>query len=237
MQGYLLLAAVLGFPACTDDSLAPGAGDDPGTGTGTLKVTCGISASRANADFPTDFRVHLEKDGLPFDTADVTITSSSGAIKLVRETDRLGRPLSGAWVARASKYDEVYVLDVTTATDNVRGVRVDGPDIHTITSPVGQPTVDPRLPMTIEWSRREDAETAYLNFTDQDGNYPPLLLPDSGSYSLAPGTLRTSLDSLRFVSGSLVRDKLVTPTGGADGSMVWVVVSAYLGVFTDPNPL
>jgi hypothetical protein len=116
VQRYFLLAAVLGVTACTDDSLAPGAGDDPGSGTGTLQVHCGIGAApEANADGPTNFVVHVLKDGARVDGADVTITSSSGAIKLVND-------LSGRYDGKTSVYDEVYVLDVSSGDDNLRGV-------------------------------------------------------------------------------------------------------------------
>ena len=139
--------------ACgVDDPLAPGAGDDPGTGTATLTVRGHAAAEPvfANAtsasDFVTWFAIELERTGVRVTTGSVVVTSAAGAVPLTFDT-RDG----GQWRGQQSGYYQVYRLDVTADADAVAGVRVDGPDVHQFTAPMTGATVDATLPLAVSW--------------------------------------------------------------------------------------
>ena len=224
---------LFGLAACGagGGSLEPGAGNDPGTGTHTLHLdgTARASARQVNAhqptDFETEFTLGVSLDNHAVTTGAVTITSATGKISLtVRSDDR--------WTGSAPSYDEVYLVDVVSGSDVIAGLRVDGPDIHVFLEPTPGAPIDTARPLPIAWSRAELAELAMLRTDASD----PISIPDTGSYSLAAGTIRAdkaeTLDHLL----RLARTNRVTPAGTAAGSTWSVTVENQVNVRTMPQP-
>src|SRR5262245_57391417 len=93
MWSRAALAPVCGLIACTTTSssgsaLEPGAGNDPGTQTGTLVVSWDISAwpshpnARMASEFTTSFRVTSPDSVELLKDATVTVTSAIGKTQL-----------------------------------------------------------------------------------------------------------------------------------------------------------
>jgi hypothetical protein len=234
MKHSLVTSLVL-FAACGGSPLDPGAGDSAGTGTSTLLVTGSATARPrlANAqqpgDFDTAFSVRIQLASAPVVTGTVTMTSSSGATPLTFTS--VGND-AGRWTGDATGYDEVYQLDVTSGTDTVGGVIVDGPDIHVITSPTAGATLDSTVAFTATWNRAATADVATFEMGDGDG----IVVPDTGSYSVAPGTMKASKDRAQTNTLRLTRQNRVTPAGALTGSELTVGVENELDVVASPCP-
>lgn len=217
----------------TDAALEPGAGNDPGTGTGTLRIEGRISADsdRPNAeratDFTTDFEVRVQLNGVTVTTGEVTVTSASGTYPLTYDAQN-----SNDWVGRAPGYDEVYILDVVSGANEVTGVRVDGPDIHTFSAPLMGATVDSTLPLALAWDRRQAADTATLDVPELD----TIAIIDSRTYDLSAGALKASRDQAETNELRLRRANRVIPTGAIVGSELSVSVRNEIDVVAQPNP-
>lgn len=221
----LSLTSLMFLVACGGMSgpLDPGAGDSQGTGTNTLLVTGNATASPrvANAvvagDFDTDFSVRLELAGAPVTTGTVTVTSSTAATPLAFTT--IGDN-AGHWVGSATGYDEVYQLDVTSGSDNVTGVIVDGPDIQTITAPTAGATIDSTMPFVATWNREAAADQADV----RAGDVNSITVVDSGTYSIAAGTMKPDQDRAKAYTFRLERSNHVSPLGAVVGSEISVGV-------------
>src|SRR4051812_16609690 len=133
---------VLGLGGCSSSELDPGAGDSPGKGTNTLAVDGNVSANprvtnaQSAADFDTDFSVRVTLNGVQVTTGIVQLTSNAGTVELTFQ----GTGGDARWRGTQAGYEEVYILDVESGADNVKGVRVDGPDIHTFKAPTAGAT-------------------------------------------------------------------------------------------------
>ena len=231
LASNLLLALV----ACggTSSEFDPGAGDDPGTGTKTLTIN---GSARAEArvtnaldpgQFSTDLSVRVELNGIPVTTGTVTVRSATGMIALVYDPNNNGR-----WEGSAAGYDEVYLFDIESGMDNVKGVRVDGPDIHTFTKPTAGATLDSTLENALEWDRGDTADSATLRTDIIDS----LAIPDTGKYALAAGGLKAEKDQAKENQIRITRTNRVTPSGAAGGSEVSVSVENSIQVLAAPNP-
>jgi prepilin-type processing-associated H-X9-DG protein len=227
-------ALVVSVAACGGGStLDPGAGDDPGGGTNTLFVDGNVSAearltnARTNAEFDTEFSVRILLNQVPVTTGTVTITSASGTFTLAFDVDRENR-----WTGRANGYDEVYILDVESGADNLHDVRVDGPDIHVFKAPLAGATIDSTMPLPIDWSRGDEADTASID-TDRIDR---LSIPDSGKYMLSAGSLEANREEARQNEIQLERTDRVVPAGATAGSEFSVRVRNEIQVVAMPNP-
>src|SRR5215471_14206090 len=115
----LILAAIITLAACSHNALDPGAGSDPGTGTGTLSVMGGATASpnipnsNIDTDFETNFHIVLQLGGQPLTTGTVTVRARSGTAMLTYDNN-------GEWRGQAVSYDEVYELNVVSGPDEIR---------------------------------------------------------------------------------------------------------------------
>jgi hypothetical protein len=179
---------LFGFTACSSGGgLNPGAGNDPGTRTGTLVVGGSVVATslhanaRTASEFTSEFRVVVQAGGGLASTGTVTVTSATGTVPLTFSDD--GH--LGYWTGSAAGYDEVYVLDVVTGADSLEGARVDGPDIHVFSQPTEGAVVDPSAPLIFAWQRNERANAAVMNIDSSIIAY----LADTGDYSLSPEVL------------------------------------------------
>jgi hypothetical protein len=230
--------ALFALVACGGGPLDPGAGNDPGTGTHTLLVTGTATASPrlANAsaptDFDTDFSIRLSINQTPVTTGTVTAKSKFTTVNLTFNNNGGGGGPGGRWEGTASAYDEVYELDVTAGTDTITGVRVDGPDIHVISGPTAGATLDSTMAFMTTWNRASSATEATFSVGDTNG----IIVPDSGSYSVAPGSLHADKSAARTNTIRLTRTNRVTPAGAVDGSTFAVSVSNEVDVVAAPCP-
>lgn len=231
----VLASTMFVFAACGGSSLDPGAGNDGGSGTKTLTVvgTMRAEPNLVNAqnfgEFTTAFSVRVTLDTQTVSTGTVEVTSISGKIPLTFVTNGEN---AGRWVGSAPGYDEVYVMDVTSGPDSVTGVRVDGPDIHTFTSPVANATMDSTQPMDITWTRDDTADTTSLRTDAIDA----LSITDTGTYQLQAGLLRAEKDKARENTIRITRTNRVTPVGAAGASEMSVVIANKITVLAQPNP-
>lgn len=228
----VLLVSILGAGACGGSDTDPGAGDDPGKGTSTLLINGDISAqprlsnARARGDFDTDISVRVTLNQQPVTTGTVTVTSSSGTVPLTYRMD------PGRWQGTAAGYDEVYILDVVSGADFVKGVRVDGPDIHVFTAPTAGATVDSTQPLKVAWSSDQMADTASMDTEQLDR----VSVPDSGTFMLAAGSLKAEKDKAHENTITLTRTNHVTPSGTIGGSDFSVRIENRIDVIAQPNP-
>jgi hypothetical protein len=226
-------ASILVVAACGGDPLDPGSGSDAGTGSRTLLVTGSASASPrltnalAPTDFDTDFGIRLSLNGQAVTTGTVAVKSkfTNTALTWNSNGGQFGR-----WEGTAHAYDQVYQLDVTAGADTVTGVIVDGPDIHVISGPTAGATIDSTMAFTTTWERADAADEARFSAGDGDG----IVIPDTGSYSVAPLTLHADKDAARTNTLRVTRTNRITPTGAVDGSTFAVSVDNELDVVAAP---
>jgi len=232
----LVFASIPFIVACAHDPLTPGAGDKPGHGTNTLLVNGSVSAEPREgtsnaldpASFSTDFRVHVQLNNTTVTTGTVTVTSyAGGMIPLSFTADN-----NGTWVGRGSGYEEVYQLDVISGADEVTGVIVDGPDIHTYVAPLAGASLDSTTPIDVKWERDEMADTTSIRVGDLDR----INIADTKLYTLAPSSLKAEKDQPRENTIELRRSNQVAPAGAIGGSLFTVSVTNTLDVVAQPNP-
>jgi hypothetical protein len=225
---------VLGLAACGGSDLDPGAGNDPGTGTGTLAIEGSVRASprgdlanaRTSAEFETEFSIRVSLNTQTVTTGTVTITSASGQVPLTFDGG------NNRWTGQLSSYDEVYVLDIESGPDTVSGVRVDGPDIHVFSAPTAGAIVDATMPLTVNWSRDDRADSAEIDVQNVDS----LSIPDSGSYDLAAGAFTPDSAEARTHRLRLTRTNRVVPAGTVAGSIWSVAIQNEIEVVTPAQP-
>lgn len=233
---FLTSALILSLAACggSGSDLEPGAGDNTGGGTNTLFVEGRVSAegrltnARIAAEFDTEFSIRILLNNVPVTTGEVTITSASGTFPLAFTTfDNESR-----WVGRQNGYDEVYILDVISGSDNVHDVRVDGPDVHVFEAPIAGATVDSTMPLPVDWTRSDTADIASIDTDILD----KLSIPDSGEYMLAAGSLEAKPDEARENRIQIERTDRVIPSGAVAGSEFSVRLRNQITVVAAPNP-
>lgn len=235
LASFGLVFAVASIAACGGDPLDPGAGDDPGSGTSTLYVEGRISGesrasnAQAETDFTTEFSIRIGLNNNPVTTGTVTVKTRFATTSLTYQTDNnnLGR-----WVGTAANYDEVYRLDIISGANEVRGVVIDGPDLHTIKKPTAGASLDSTIANPIEWDRGETADVANFQADNID-----LTIPDTGNYSMPPGALKAEKDQVKQNTLELRRANNVVPAGAVPGSTVTVSVRQAIDVIALPNPL
>lgn len=234
---HSLVPSLIFLVACggMQSPLDPGAGDSQGTGTNTLLVTGNATASprvanaQAPGDFDTEFSVRIGLSGVPVTTGTVTVTSSTAVTPL---TFTGTGDNAGHWVGSATGYDEVYKLDVTSGTDSVTGVIVDGPDIQTITAPTAGATIDSTMPFVATWQRAAAADEADV----QAGDINSITIVDSGTYSIAAGTLKADQGKAKAATLRLGRLNHVSPLGAVVGSEISVGVDTEVDVVVAACP-
>jgi len=230
----LYFASILVLVGCSNDPLEPGSGDDPGTGTNTLEVRGSATAEArfANAshpsEFDTEFNVRVFLNGVQITTGSVILTSQFAKTPLAW-TDADG----GRWSGRIAGYDEVYQLDVASGADQVIGVIVDGPDIHTISAPLAGATLDSTVANPFTWSRDEVADIATFDADEIDR----ITIADTGDWSMGVGTLKADKDQARPNTLTLRRANQIVPAGAVGESTFTVSIENRIDVLVAPNPL
>ena len=149
--------------------------NDPGTGTLTLKVTADIDAKDVVGGFITDFDVDVEDAaGNPISLATVTIKNSSlGEITLLETSAGSGKYTA----VRNSFPNGDFELNVVRGTDNVQGVILGGPGVHTITAPLANDTLVAQQSLIVTWNSPSQAKSAEVETRD----YGPVVVPDTGA--------------------------------------------------------
>lgn len=208
----LAYLSIIVLAACGGDP-----GDDAGTGSNTLRVEADVEATpdvdnaQIAVDFTTELHVDVYKDGAAVTTGEVMLVSDGGEVALVWDpTDGD----AGRWRGVQAGYHEVYELHVTSGDDYVHGVRLDGPDLHTFTSPDGSLAIDATQPLVVTWSRDDEAETARLETDAMD----PVSIPDLGTFELPVGSLKSSPDQVEEEELRLERRARIVPAGAVAGS-------------------
>jgi hypothetical protein len=227
-----LLTSGLLVAACSSSGdLDPGAGNDAGEGSLTLRVDADVqarplvpNASKA-IDFTTSFSIRLELGGTPVTTGEVTVESSAGPVALAFQSE------GNRWTGAQNGYVEVYRLSASSGANTVDNVRVDGPALHWFTAPAPGATVDTRAPVNVTWSRGEEAETALLD-TDQ---LDTLAIADSGSYMIVAGGFKSKREEVEQERIRLDRSTRVTPAGAVVGSEMRVTVRNEISVVVAPT--
>lgn len=220
--------------ACGGDPLDPGSGSDPGSGTNTLYVEGRahaeprlINAQSAN-DFDTEFSIRIGLNDQAVTTGTVTITSRFATVNLTFAADGA----LGHWTGTAAGYDRSYQLDVISGANEVRGVIVDGPDLHRITTPTAGASLDSTIENIMKWDR-EDAADIITFKTDEIDR---ITIADTGTYAIPPGSLKADTDQSQTNTLELRRTNHVAPAGAVGGSDFAVMVEQQLEVVALPNP-
>lgn len=178
------LAAFAVTAACGDGTGPATSRNNPGTGSSTLEVTADIDANDDPAiigGFSTDYFVSVRNGlGNPVSGATVTISNPSFAGgKITLPETGAG---SGDYLLTGNTFPSGdFRLDVVKAADNVSGVVVGGPGVHSITTPLKNDTVAVNQPLLVRWTVPSKARSAELETRD----FGPITLPDSGSYRIA----------------------------------------------------
>lgn len=230
MRTVLASIGLLGVAACGGSALDPGAGNDAGRGTGTLAIDGSAHAvprminATETTDFDTELSVRVALGNQLVTTGTVIVTSASGKATLTYRFDN-------RWSGMLPGYDQVYILDVVSGSDTVEGVRVDGPDLHVFVRPTEGETVDATLPLKIVWGRRDIAPLASLRID----NIGSIQISDTGTYALAPGSLRVDKSQPRPNTLRLTRTNRVTPIGAVPGSSWLVAIDNAVDVIAQPQ--
>ena len=228
-----IFASILLLAACGSDPLDPGAGNNGGDGTRTLLVDGHASAepsfdnAKLATDFTTEVSVRVSLDNVQVTTGSVTLTSRFGETPLAW-TDADG----GRWRGSMASYDEVYELNVISGNDEVRGVIVDGPDIHIFTAPMPGATLDSTVQNPVTWERDELADITTFDAEEVDR----ITINDTGDYMMGIGVLKAEKDKSRENRLELTRTNHVAPEGAIGGSDFAVSVSNRITVLAAPNP-
>jgi len=233
-ESFALVVVVTTAAACGGDPLDPGAGDDPGSGTSTLFVEGRVTAeprtpnAQAETDFTTEFSIRIGLNDVAVTTGTVTVQSRFATTTLTYQPDGM----LGRWVGTAANYDEVYRFDIISGNDEIRGVVVDGPDLHRITAPIAGASLDSTVANMIEWDRGETADVATFRADQIDR----ITIPDTGSYSMPPSSLKAEKDAAKENVLELRRLNRVVPAGAVPGSELGVSVEQQIEVIALPNP-
>ncbi len=188
--------------------------NDPGTGTLTLKVTADIDAKDVVGGFITDFEVVVEDaGGNPISGATVTIKNPSiGEITLLETSAG-----SGEYTAVRNTFPSGdFELNVVRGTDNIQGVILGGPGIHTITAPLADASVTALQDLIVTWNSPSQAKSAELETRD----YGPVVVPDTGA-AMVPSLENVARADQRI---RIYRFNEVGINGGLPGSRMKVEV-------------
>jgi hypothetical protein len=211
----IVAAVVLG--ACSSSTGPATSRNNPGTGTSTLKVTADIDANddpTIIGGFSTDYTVSV-RDGLANKVSGATVTIANPSLGTITLPETA--PGSGDYSLTGNTFPNGdFELNVVKATDNVKGVVLGGPGVHSITTPVANATVTAGQPLTVRWTVPSQAQSAEV----ETNNFGPVALPDTGAYVIS-GANNPANASQRV---RVFRFNEVTIAGGLPGSRLRVQV-------------
>lgn len=207
--------AILSLVACGGDSTGPAARrNDPGTGSLTLLVDAEIAGVEVAGTMTTSYLVAVrDAQGLPVSGATVTTRNQTlGSVSLAENPAG-----SGVYLAtRPSFPSSDFTLDVVRGTDNVRGVVLGNPGVHTITAPARNGTVAANQPMAVTWTFPSQALSAEIETRD----YGTIDIADSGTHTIPAASNPARADQ----RVRLNRFNEIDMAGGLPGSRLRVEV-------------
>jgi hypothetical protein len=214
-----LIFASLLLAACSGADGPFGAGTQPGSGTQTLTVEAGVSATETvdNAtlasNFSTDFSVRVTRTGQPVTGAQVSIASSAGVVTLAEQGD------PGSYAGTQAGYLRVYGLTVEAGADKLEGAQLVGPTAHAFTAPTVGFVQKAGLPLDVKWdpagAQAASIETREMNSID---------VADSGAFTVAGSFLAGKVGELRDDRIRVRRSDSLDLAGGAAGSSLSISV-------------
>lgn len=208
----LLTAPVFACGSGLPDGSSAGEGNQVLEVSGTVEADNQIANASSANDFNTSFEIRVQRDGIDVGDAIVTVESDAGVVELSLNGD-------GEYVGGQPGYSEIYRLDIVAGDDFVRGVRVDGPDIHTFITPTAGATVDANADLLVEWRRDETAEAVRIETREMD----ELSIEDTGSFTAPVAALQWEGDEFDE-RVRLERSNRVSPIGAAGDSSFTVRV-------------
>lgn len=165
-----LLALLTGAVSCGEEStVEPVLGNDPpsaGEGTGTLVVVAEVQGRGVNGAGPeTQFLATITDTlGAPV-SGTVVVSGRFGDVQLTEDSP-------GTYSAVRQGYETgSYTLRVTSGSDNVQGVTVRAPDIHTITTPTANQIVEANTALNVRWTRGDAASECCLETRDFNSDW------------------------------------------------------------------
>lgn len=208
-------AGLLG--ACSSSTGPATSRNNSGTGSSTLKVAADIDANddpTVIGGFTTEYKVSLQ-DGLSNKVSGATVTISNPSLGTITLPETAVG--SGDYAKTGNTFPSGdFQLDVVRGTDNVHGVVLGGPGVHSITAPAANATVAANQNLTVRWTVPSQAQSAEV----QTSNFGPAALPDTGAYVIAaasnPPNATQKIAVYRFNE--------VTIAGGLPGSRLRVQV-------------
>lgn len=182
MRSALVAIAVVSAAGCgsnhAKNPLAPGSPVSPAvlTGAPNMVVNATVAGTPAGAGtFQTDFTVQLADTlGGAISGATVAISGAAGNLALVEDG---GTP--GTYRASLASYTAGnYQLDITAGAQQVTAAQVAAPDLHAITSPAANDTIQAHHPCHMSWTHTTNAQYVQLASLDWTGTASTL---DSGT--------------------------------------------------------
>jgi hypothetical protein len=226
ITAMLGVAGAAMLAACSSSSTGPAASrNSPGTGTSTLNVTAEIDANddpTIIGGFSTDYKVSV-RDALGNKVSGATVTITNASLGTITLPETAAG--SGDYALTGNTFPSGdFQLDVVKGTDNVKGVVLGGPGVHTVTTPVANSTVPAGQPLSVRWTVPSQAQSAEV----QTNNFGPVTLPDTGAYVISgannPANPSQQLRVFRF--------NKVNIAGGLPGSQLEVKVRRTVAPFT-----
>lgn len=200
-----------------DDGTGPAVSrNNPGTGSGTMLVRAEIEASNVPGGYSTEYFVSL-RDGLGNRISGATVTVYNPTLgTLTLQETGVG---SGEYFnVKLSFPSGDFRLEVVRGIDNVKGVVLGGPAVHSVSAPVAGSVATAGQPMTVRWSVPTRAKAAEVETSD----FGPVALPDTGAYTIAgANNLANSSQEVR-----VSRYNEVEIAGGLPGSRLRVTVES-----------
>ncbi|MCS6798624.1 MAG: hypothetical protein NZ898_08840 [Myxococcota bacterium] len=209
------------------------AGDDPGRGTGTLRVEARIESEPDRGETSVDddaMRTRFEVDvrdasGARVGGARVVVDSVFGQVTL-REGG-CGRDYCG----EQSGYAPAYALEVERGADYVEGVRIQSPPWHRVTQPDAGANVPGDEPLRVVWSPT-GADRAHV----ETHEYRIELDGDPGSHEIPVGGLRSRDDRLEEERIRVRRERRLGISGVLESGTIVVSVRNGIELTVSPVP-
>lgn len=214
------VSAILVVAACGTSTGPAGPPDNPGTGSSTLRVIADISANDeppGGSGFSTVYLVSV-RNGASFPVSGATVTISNRAFSGGKITLSETFPGSGDYQQIGTTLPSgQFELDIVQGPNNVHGVIVGGPRVHTITTPVKNATVAAGQPLLVRWTVPSQAKSARI----ETKNFGPVTFADSGAYQLPGGPANPARPDQRI---RVFRFNDINIAGGLPNSLLRVTV-------------
>ncbi len=211
----LTIASVSFFGCSGNKSTNPGlqASDNPGTGSNSIFADVIINGFDLSPSvFSTNYTVVLlDSFNAPITNAAVVFAHSSwGTIILSHDN-----AFPGTYRASTNGYQPGgYSLSIRRGTDSITGANVIALDLHAITSPAVDDTLNQGNSFNVDWNRGTRADTAEVETRD----YGPQQTADDGNFTVSTNPPRND-QRIR-----VKRFHTLTLAGGRTGSQIRAII-------------